>query len=843
MGQDVYLFDEFEVRVEERVLLHVGDAAEIGARAFDVLAVLLENYGTVVARETLLERVWPGLVVEENNLSVQISSLRKILGHSAITTVPGRGYQFSLSLNDDATDAESSEAMVPLSSEIENEPSYRTNLPARLPKMYGRGAEVGELTHLIEVAQLVTIVGPAGIGKTSIAQMLAADQRTRFSDGVWLIELASLNDSSLVAQTIARALQISLPGSDSPTRELVSALRGRRALLVLDNCEHLIEGVRAIAAEILQGAKDIVLVATSQTRLRIPFERAYELGPLSLPAVDSSTESGAVRLFSVRAQAFDAKFALSIENLPDVQTICRQLEGIPLAIELAAARVHVYGLKGVLNRLREDFSVLSQGALLNPRHSTLQAALTWSHDLLSATEQTVFRRLGVFVGGFSFDGAKAVVSDDSIDENAAIEHLTSLIDKSLVSVVQGSFPRYRLLETTRAFALDKLAAASETDAVTQRYALQTLSLIRMLARTRKTELLFEEMSNVRAAYSWAMASGKNNATAIGLATHSAMVLSIDGFVAEALQRLNEVNPLVDESTPVELAAQYWQWYGRVGMDGRRAVADCVNALDQAQQMFHDLGNARHEHACFRMKAQALIEIDQCSEAREAIECAMSLETAALPLADKMRRMRVQGLVEERSGNYQQASEIWAQALALAKAGKIERYELILLADIAGTQLKLGNAKEAVQKYTSLARRAQLGHVGGLTLSYALSGLVAAHLANNQLELARWAANRAVPVLRRSGLFLSRADVMALLLAREQKVAESAMLIGAADASRELTGSQRDTSECAIREEVLMLLAGQISEDQVKMAMKEGSMLSEDELVALIGLRTTHSSTS
>jgi predicted ATPase/DNA-binding winged helix-turn-helix (wHTH) protein len=472
-------FGRAEVRPSERQLLIDGRPVGLGARAFDLLLALVERRDRIVAKNELLDSVWPGLVVEENNLQVQISSLRKALGPQAIATIPGRGYRFTAALDfeavsqPDATAPRSTSA--PEATDAHAAPL--SNLPAELAPLYGRAEDLPALRALIELHKLVTVVGAGGIGKTALAQALAHQLRGSFDDGVWLVELTPVADASLVATTVAGVVRVEL-GADAQT--LAKALSTSRMLIVLDNCEHLVHAAAELAAALQRAAPNVRLLATSQEPLKVAQEHVYRLGPLALPTeagVESARQAGAVALFEARAQAADPRFALTEHNIAAVVDICRHLDGIALAIELAAARVPLLGVDGLRARLDERFSVLKGGARLAlKRHQTLRAALDWSHGLLTQDEQTVFRRLAVFAGSFGLDSAQRVAADDRIDEWAVLDHLAALVDKSLVVAEMGEAPRYRLLETSRAFAMEKVQQADETDAVHRSHAEAVLAV-------------------------------------------------------------------------------------------------------------------------------------------------------------------------------------------------------------------------------------------------------------------------------------------------------------------------------------------------------------------------------
>jgi predicted ATPase/class 3 adenylate cyclase len=332
------------------------------------------------------------------------------------------------------------------------------NLPAVLPALYGRDDDIDALRVLIDGQRVVSIVGAGGIGKTRLAQAVAHAMRDAFADGAWMVELAPLADPALLPAAVAQALDIKLAGVSATLDELVVGMAQRTLLLVLDNCEHLLDAVAALVQAVMQGAPSLTLLLTSQEPLHLPAEQQYRVTPLAVPfemAVSGAREFGAVALFVARVKAVDQRFALDDASLALVIDICRRLDGLPLAIELAAARTATLGLRPVRDKLDARFKLLTGGSRASlRRHQTLRATLDWSYKLLSDAEQAVFQRLGVFVGGFTVELAQAVAGDAQLDEWAVLDHLSALVDKSLVVADAGEVPRYRLLESARAFALE-----------------------------------------------------------------------------------------------------------------------------------------------------------------------------------------------------------------------------------------------------------------------------------------------------------------------------------------------------------------------------------------------------
>ena len=467
-----YVFPPFRLLLSQRQLLRAETPIKLGSRAFDLLVTLVERRDRIVSKDELLDLVWPQLVVEENNLQVQIVALRKLLGHPAIATIPGRGYRFTLPVLQEGGDLPASMAGAPAPAPARA--TARGNLSSEAPVLIGRSDDLSRLLELMDAFRLVTISGAAGIGKTRLAQAAAIARAPSAPDGAWWVDLAPLADPSRVPDAVAIVLGLSLAGTTDAESAVIAALHDRVALLVLDNAEHLLEGVSTFVTRLRLGVPGARVLVTSQEPLRIDDERVFRPEPLSLPDGDLPERihaSGAVNLFVARAKAVDRFFELRPDNQTVVAEICRRLDGIPLAIELAAARLPLLGVEGLLDKLDQRLNVLTLGHRASPhRHHTLRAALEWSHHLLSADEQAVLRRLAVFVGGFTLEAAQQVAEDeDGIDRWEVLEHLGALVDKSLVVAEGASIPRYRFLETTRLFALERLIDSGEVSTVRARH--------------------------------------------------------------------------------------------------------------------------------------------------------------------------------------------------------------------------------------------------------------------------------------------------------------------------------------------------------------------------------------
>jgi predicted ATPase/DNA-binding winged helix-turn-helix (wHTH) protein len=541
-------FGPFRLLAAQRLLLEGDRPVRLGSRAFDILTTLVERAGEVVSRDELIARAWPQTFVEESNLKIQVSALRRALGdgqggHRYVLTVPGRGYNFVAPI----ALREGPQALVPATVPAA---AAAHNLPLAITRMIGREDAVAAIKSRLSRERLVTVVGAGGIGKTTLALAVAEQMVSAYEHGVWLVDLAPLSHPRLVASTVAAVLDLEIHAED-PHPALSSALRDRRLLLLLDNCEHVIEEVANLAQALLSGARNVSILATSREPLRVAGEREHRLGPLSLPQPSSGLKAAeaaafpAVQLFVERVAAVLEEFALTDANAPLIGDICRRLDGLPLAIEFAAPRVEVFGVEGVAAHLDATLPTLGarRRASAMPRHRTMRAVVDWSYGLLSENEKQFFRALCIFIGGFTVEAAATVVTMPATTPLNAIDRLADLVAKSLiVTDVSGANPRFRLLDTTRVYALEKLDESGDYEEVARRHAEYYRQLVeRPEGKTARpgAEWLADcalEIDNVRAALDWSFSSSAYPNIGIEIAAAYVPVWMNLSLVTECRQR-------------------------------------------------------------------------------------------------------------------------------------------------------------------------------------------------------------------------------------------------------------------------------------------------------------------
>ena len=471
----VYRFGPFHLDSSKRLLEKDGTPIRIGGRTLDLLIALIDRAGDVVAARELMRLIWPSVTVEEANLRVSVSALRKALGDGKegaryIVNVAGRGYAFVAPVRTDVAaclSSAGSACSVPKGRPLAEMPQF----------LVGRDDTLGTLSHLLMSQRFVSVVGPGGIGKTTVALAVANGLRSRFGDDrVCFVDGGAISDPDDLPAAIASALGCPFPAS-SVMRQISGFLAKKPTLLILDNCEHIVEEAAEVSEYLFQSSDTLHLLTTSREALRVEGENVLLLQPLRYPLVQSPTAleamaTPAVQLFMERAASSGHLEKLGDEDAPTVSYICRRLDGIALAIELVASRVGLYGIRGTADLLDSGSELVLQGrrsAL--PRHQTLQALHDWSYRLLSAQEQKVLARLSVFVGELTLTAAHAVAGDPEDDRTAIAHVISTLSDKSLIQVcsAQGR-PRYRLLDATRAYASHKLAERHEADEIRRRHA-------------------------------------------------------------------------------------------------------------------------------------------------------------------------------------------------------------------------------------------------------------------------------------------------------------------------------------------------------------------------------------
>lgn len=642
-------FGPFRLSPKARLLEKDGAPLHIGGRALDILIFLAERPGEVVDKRNLIKQVWSDVNVDEGSLRFHVTALRKALGGGAVgaryvVNVPGRGYCFAAPIaRTEPLPAPSTGSVSPVRS-----------LPPPPAKMVGRIESIEKIATELSQHRFVTIVGPGGIGKTSVAVSVGHRQFDALGEQVFFVDFGALRDVRLVPGSIASALGL-MVGTQDPLPGLLTFLRGRHVLLIFDSCEHILDALAPLAERLVRELPELHILATSRESFRAEGERVFRLFPLDCPPQRDGLSAAevlaypAAQLFIERIAASLSEFQVSEDEAPLIAEICRRLDGIPLAIELAAGRVNAYGIAGTASLLNTRFSLLWRGRRTAiPRHQTLGAALGWSYDLLSPIESAILRRLSVFVGPFALEAALAVACHEGLTEPAAVEVLADLLSKSLITAVSADrSPKYRLLDTTRAYALNKLDEAAETEMFARRHAEYFLDLFKRAEAECETLAIAEwlttygpQIDNVRAALDWASSANGDRALSVALTVALVPLLIRLSLFGECRERAELAIAKLEQAGDERLRMQLLAALGWSLMYGEGRARAAGPALATTLELADRLNDKDH-----RLRALWGLCIDQFNngEFGKALEFAhrfteaaqQSPDPADLMLADRL----------------------------------------------------------------------------------------------------------------------------------------------------------------------------------------------------------------
>lgn len=819
-----------------------GEPAKLGSRAFDLLVALVERRERLVTKRELLDLVWPGLVVEENNLQVHVMALRKLLGAQAISTVPGRGYRFTAPVDAGpavrATAPPRSDGAEDCAADLPGAEQAVQATPAAAPSpapLIGRDVDAAALEALVHEHRLVSMIGAGGVGKSALAQRVLNQTRAAWPHGVAWVDLAALAEASQVVGAIAASLGLGAAGDDA-RRALAAALKPYRMLLVLDNAEHLVDEVSAVAAALLAEAPDMHLMVTSQVPLKLGVECLFRLDPLPLPeanaGLDQASSSPPVQLLVERVRAVDRHFVLDPHNLAAIVRTVRRLDGLPLAIEMAAARLPTLGAAGLDTALEARFEALASRQRGAPaRQRTLRAAMEWTHGLLGAAEQRVFRRLAVFAGSFGLDTAQAVAAADLDGPWAFVDTLSVLVERSLVVIAASEPPRYRLLDTPRAYALECLQAAGEEAAIRRRHAGAVRALFEAAAAAHDNgdlrddewrALYLPDLDNANDALAWALVHDGETAAAIAPGLGQALTRS----PANRIALWNRTAPLLDSGAalpPVIRArwlcsyAAFWVW---------NKPARSAAAAREAVQLFRQLGDRRGEYRA--LAALASSGADVASPEEVAAAAAMdALQDPRWPLT--LLRLRPQAAIASARGHLSHERLIeMIEALATldraaGREGMIARHIALIHYEVLAGKYAAAIARGARVRQRIQASGSRVPSLG--TDMYVLLAL----LHQGDRAQARALAPETWAQSRLHEYQAPLACALALLAAQEARPEDSARLMGYAERAferLELAPLQPWRQAC---ERALPIVQCALSGEALRRAKEEGARLGDDEV--------------
>jgi predicted ATPase/Tfp pilus assembly protein PilF len=724
-------------------------------------------------------------------------------------------------------------------------PKKLTNLTRPLTSFIGREREIAEVQELLRESCLVTLTGPGGAGKTRLALQVSEELILGYRDGVWLVELASLSDAALVPQTVAAALNV----HEEPNRPVLATLsdylQTRQLLLVLDNCEQLIEACASLANALLRQCPQLHILATSQHLLDIPGEAVFRVPSLSVPpeqsppSVERLLEYEAVRLFSERAQASQPRFALVKENVPAVIQVCRQLDGIPLAIELAAARVKVLTVEQIVTRLEDRFRLLTAGQrTVAPRHQTLRAVIDWSYDLLSETERTLLHRLSVFAGGCPLEAAEAVCAGESIDEYEVLDLLGALVDKSLVLVDEhGQEARYRMLETIRQYAREKLEASDEAASLQGRHRDWYLQL----AEEAEPELrgpeqcvwldrLEQEHDNLRVALAGSLNS---EAAESGLRLSGALseFWSVRGYLTEGRERLGALLKLAEasEHTPVRAKA----------LKGAAFLAQDQGDYGAARQFYEESLTIQRNLGDMLEIANSLNNLGLVAQQQGDYVAAHSLLRQSLAINRVLAQeggialsLQNLGNIAQLQGDYEEARRSYEDSLAILRNYQERGSIASLLNNLGMVAIAQGHYDTArAHLEESLAIYRELRHKSSVAQASCNLAIVAQRQGNQ--EEALLLHGESLELFRELGdkdAIVACIECLAEITVARGEFERTARLLGAAEALREAIGAPRPPADSADCERLMTSAREALGEEALAAAVALGRAMTLDRVV-------------
>jgi predicted ATPase/DNA-binding CsgD family transcriptional regulator len=716
--------------------------------------------------------------------------------------------------------------------------AQKNNLPIQLTALVGRTEELAVVQALLDGSRLLTLSGSGGVGKTRIAVRVGLDRLDRHHDGVWFFDLSPLSDPSLVPAVVAKTLATRDVLRATPTENIINMLAAMQSLLIFDNCEHVLDGVGTLIEEILRRCPGIRILATSRQSLGVEGEVVHRVPSLSVPEQDPVVDAeqaaafGAIEMFVDRARASDTRFVLTDENAPAVAEICIRLDGIPLAIELAASRTNALDVRSLARKLEDRFSLLTGGSRTAlPRHKTLTALIDWSYDHLSADERRLLNRLGVFCG-FTLDAATAICAGEGLDEGDFVDLVAALVDKSLVAVEAGPRrERFHLLETTKAYVLEELAIAGEMDLLARRHAAYFLKQAieaderygygSAAAWLATVEL---DVENYRAAMRWALTARNDVATGAAIAGHLERLWFLGGLAGEARTWVALGLESIDEDCQPAVAARLWRARARF-MQGEPMRASAERAL----KLYEHVGDLRGAAYSLRMLAYSLLQTGNTDEARRVIERAVA---AFRERGDKVGIASCLGLLGVSAyaqGDLAGGRRHYIQAVAACREIGDELATADVLGNFGELEFADGHPERALRLVTeSLEITSRGKEVANLAIDH--NNRAAYCIALGRLQDARESAC--------AGLRCARGERnewntyvalqhLALLKAISGEVRSAARVVGYVNAQYERLALEREATEKWAYERLLEEIHRRLSPPEFDELLAEGSAWSED----------------
>ena len=821
-----YVWGSFRLCPAERRVWQAGEAVPVGARAFDLLLALIEQRGQVVSKEALLGQVWPGLVVEEGNLAVQVSALRKLLGGGAISTVPGRGYQFTAAVSE-RQPTETSEPSAP--AQVAADPSAPAptpeppgKVPSALTSIVGREAALADLQQRLQAARCLTLTGAGGSGKTRLAQALASAVRATYPGGVWWTDLDRLADGQLLATTLAQTLGAADPHKP-PLQRVVEQLKGRAALLVLDNCEHLVDDCAELVAQLLRELPQLQVLATSRESLRVAGEVVWTVPPLEVPSALAPEQWGgllqhaSVQLLVQRIAQHHHAFTVTQDNAAALVQICRGLDGLPLALELVAAQVGPLTLEQVAARLDRSLSLMNVGTRgSTPHHQTMTAAVEWGYKLLPEADARLFLRLSVFVGGWTLDSAAAICAGLDLDTDELPALLGRLQRVSMVlSQEEGGTIRFRMLEPIRQFALARLQAQGDAEAVRAQWLAWAVSRSHALAsqlggpqQAQGHQFLVAEFDNLRALLQWAQRADLANG--LRVANNLWRFWQAKGHAKEMLGWL-EASLALGGDVPKPVLADATNTAGLMARTCGQ-YPQSVRWHSASLQLQCELGNRRGEavarnNLCLVARDQYdHLRVEELGQANLAVARDIGdRNLEALALMHLGTALRGQDRMVEAEATFQQSWAIFNELGDLTASATM----LNFLGNVALAGGRLAQARHQFEE--ALALNQSLGNYWGLAITQ--GNLAALHVAQGDDDAALPALMQSLSLFRQAGVkhgVETCFDILAGVAQRKASPQRAAWCWGVVDRLEADMGKQLQAAQLRRREASLSALAAALS---------------------------------
>jgi predicted ATPase/DNA-binding winged helix-turn-helix (wHTH) protein len=846
-----FAFGPYRLIPDRRTLAAEGREVPIRGRAFDLLLALVERRDRAVSKDELMDLVWPGRIVEKGNLTVHVAALRKFLGSGIIATLSGRGYRFVAPVAEVVVEGPQQPASAPFPMappaaempEAAGAAPWPADLPRPLTKLIGRNGDLDRVEARLHKGRLVTVVGAGGVGKTRLA-LAAADRALHFyPDGVWLADLGRVEDPRLVMATVASALGIDIGGGEV-LRAVVTWLAGRRGLLVLDGCEHLLRAAADATEALLRSCPSITVLATSREPLRAEGEGLHRLQPLGTAAADIAVTAErladypASELFIERARAVLGEFVPGDADAREIMEICRKLDGIPLAIELAAPTLQALTLTGLRGRLERQFGLLSAGRRTAlARHQTLEATIGWSLDLLEPPERALLLRVSVFAGTWTSESA-TFVAGGVLGEDEVCGLTAALVDKSLVQAdLSGVQARYRLLDSTRYYAAGRLPAPEMAEARSR--------LVQWLAKAYEQAeadwpfmpdddwfaLYALEIENLRVGLAWAFGPDGNERLGVELASRTEHVWGELSLASELRDWFDLAISRIDETTPPEVAGRLW--LGSCGWLAPRG-AQALHASRQAAALFRvarsriDLGRA-----LWRQAWQHIVT-GNLGAACPLLEEAEGLLRGGRESKALVSWLRVRAVARLRGGEPVAARADLEEALSIAQRLRSPRDVALTLGSIAELHCSAGRmgdatgaAEEALASLGAVrARSVWVQHIGGAIASY--------RLAEGDIDRARPIVIERLPVARIMRLpheVAANLERAALIAAIQGRFAAAGRLFGYVQSRHTQMGTVRSIGSQAVHDRLLAALRQRLDPEELERLAARGAASEEEEMVA------------